>query len=148
DRSNPYTPPNMSPEKPPDANAELDLLVEGGTVRSGRTGSWHRADVGVRGGRIVAVSDSLAGATAKRTISAHGAHVLPGLVDFHTHVYWGATPLGVNPDVLAGSSGVTTWVDAGSAGAGNVEGLVRHVIDRAAVTVKLFVNVSYIGLLP
>lgn len=96
----------------------------------------------------MAVADSLAAAPAKRTISAHGAHVLPGLVDFHTHVYWGATPLGVDPDVLAGSSGVTTWVDCGSAGAGNVEGLVRHVIERAAVTVKLFVNVSYIGLLP
>lgn len=144
----PYTPPTMSTQEPVTTRTAFDLLVTGGKTLDGGARSWRNVDVGITEGRVVAVSGSLAGAYAKRTIDASGALVLPGLVDFHTHVYWGATPLGIDPDALAAAAGVTTWVDAGSAGAGNVEGLVKHVIARSAVKVKLFVNVSYIGLLP
>ncbi len=73
---------------------------------------------------------------------------MPGLVDAHTHVYAGATPLGVDPDVLAAGAGVTTWIDAGSAGAGNFAGLVQHVIERSPLTIRAFVNLSYVGLVP
>lgn len=132
----------------PAIHDRFDLVISGGRILDRRSGSWRAADIGVSGGRVVSIADSLAGAEAARTIAAEGALVVPGLIDFHTHVYWGATPLGIDPDALAAVTGVTTWVDAGSAGAGNVEGLVRHVIDRSAVTVKMFVNVSYIGLLP
>ena len=72
--------------------------------------------------------------------------VLPGLVDMHTHVYWGATPLGVNPDKLAPLTGVTTWVDMGSAGAGNFEGLFHHIIRHSELNLFCFLHLSYIGL--
>lgn len=126
----------------------FDLLIHGGTVHDPASGTVGALDVGVSQGRIVAIDEDLPRAGAGTLLDASGKIVLPGLVDFHTHVYWGGTPLGVDPNVLAPAAGVTTWVDAGSAGAGNVEGLVRHVVDRSPVTIRFFVHVSYIGLVP
>lgn len=125
-----------------------DVVIEGGRVHDPSSGTDRKLDVGIAAGKVAALEPSLATAGADARIDATGKLVLPGLIDFHTHVYWGGTPLGVNPDVLAPSSGVTTWVDAGSAGAGNVEGLVRHVVDRSPLTIRFFVHVSYIGLVP
>mgnify|MGYP000334831583 CR=1 FL=1 len=44
--------------------------------------------------------------------------VLPGLIDLHTHVYWGGTSIGIDATELARNSGTTTSIDAGTAGAG------------------------------
>lgn len=62
----------------------FDLLVEGGTVIDGTRAPRFAADVGVSGGRIVAVGD-LRGRSATRRIAAHGRIVAPGFIDAHTH---------------------------------------------------------------
>lgn len=126
----------------------FDLLVAGGTVIDPGTGMRTRADVGVVDGRVVAIEPALDPDAATERLDAAGALVVPGLVDAHTHVYPGATPLGVDPDALAAASGVTTWIDAGSGGAGNFEGLVRFVIERSPLTIRAFVHLSYVGLVP
>jgi dihydroorotase len=125
-----------------------DLLLTGGTVRDFASGSERRLDLAISGGKIAALEPTLRDASADRSLDVSGKLVLPGLIDFHTHVYWGGTPLGVDPDALAPMSGVTTWIDAGSAGAGNAEGLIRHIVERSQLTIKFFLHVSYIGLLP
>ncbi len=125
-----------------------DVLLKGGTVRDTSTGIERQLDVGIRDGAIVALEASLQADAATRVLDVRGKLILPGLIDFHTHVYWGGTPLGVDPDVLAPAAGVTTWIDAGSAGAGNVEGLVRHIVDRSPLTIRCFMHISYIGLVP
>lgn len=61
--------------------AEFDLVVRGGTVVTGS--DTVRADVGIRGGRIAAVADSLGG---PHTLDAGGLLVLPGGVDTHCHI--------------------------------------------------------------
>jgi len=53
---------------------------------------------------------------ARATLDAAGKIVTPGLFDLHTHVYWGATYWGIEPDPIAARTGVTTWLDAGTAG--------------------------------
>lgn len=60
----------------------LDLAVRGGTVAT--ASDVVRADIGIRDGRIVAISESLPG--ARQTIDASGLHVLPGGVDAHCHL--------------------------------------------------------------
>lgn len=126
----------------------FDLLVSGGIVLDPATGTRTPADVGIKDGRVVAIEPGLSGTEAAERLDAAGAFVIPGLVDAHTHVYPGATPLGVDPDVLAAAAGVTTWIDAGSAGAGNFEGLVRFVIERSPLTIRALVHLSYVGLVP
>jgi allantoinase len=61
----------------------LDLAIRGGTVVA--PDGVRRADVGVAGGRIVAVAPSLDEA-AREEIDATGLHVLPGAVDAHVHL--------------------------------------------------------------
>lgn len=66
------------------AQERYDLLITNGRVMDGSGNPWVRADVGVRGDRIVAVGD-LAGATATRTIDATDRLVVPGFIDIHSH---------------------------------------------------------------
>jgi dihydroorotase len=126
--------------------AEHDLLVAGGTVIDPSQGLHAPADVAIAGGRIAAVGPSLPRAAAARVVDVAGTLVVPGLIDLHTHVYWGGTSLGVDPDDLAARSGVTTLVDAGSAGPGNFPGFRRHLIERARVRILPFLNISFAGI--
>lgn len=91
-----------------------DLLLRGGTLVDGSGAAPRRADVAVRGDRIVAIGD-LSGESAKRIVDAEGAFVTPGFVDLHTH-YDGQ--LSWDADMLPSANhGVTTLV-AGSCGVG------------------------------
>jgi len=67
---------------------QFDVLIRGGTVVDGTGAPARTADVGVRGGVIVAVGD-LARASAARVIDAKGLHVVPGFIDTHSHATWG-----------------------------------------------------------
>ena len=58
----------------------FDVLVRGGTVYDGSGKPPRRADVGIRGDRIVAVGD-LTGATGKTVIEAKGLAVAPGFIN-------------------------------------------------------------------
>lgn len=93
----------------------FDLLLTGGDVVDPGGGRSGRLDVGVHAGRIAAVGHHLDRSVAAEVVDVAGKVVTPGLVDLHTHTrggYWG-----IDPDAYAWHSGVTTWVDAGSAGA-------------------------------
>jgi dihydroorotase len=123
-----------------------DLLIAGGHVIDPANGIDEPRDVGIRAGRVAAVAPGLDPADAVQTWDAAGRLVTPGLVDLHTHVYAGVGPDGVDPDPIAWRTGVTTWVDAGSAGAATLEGLRRYVVPRCRSRVLAFVNISYTGL--
>lgn len=66
------------------SQAPLDLLIRGGTVIDGTRAPRFDADVGVAGGRIVALGD-LSGRRARSEVNAQGRIVAPGFVDAHTH---------------------------------------------------------------
>lgn len=59
-----------------------DLVVRGGTIAT--AADVVRADLGVSGGRIVAIADRLA--NGGRSIDATGRLVLPGGIDAHCHL--------------------------------------------------------------
>jgi dihydropyrimidinase len=62
--------------------SDFDLIISGGTVAT--AADTFRADIGVRGGRIVALAEGLTGAA--QTIDATGRLVLPGGIDSHVHI--------------------------------------------------------------
>jgi dihydroorotase len=125
---------------------ENDWTIRGGRVLDSGSGLDGPVDIQVRNGEIVAIGSSLPAQDAASTIDATGLLVVPGLVDLHTHVFRGATFWGIDPDPVAARSGVTTWVDAGSAGAIGLSGLRELVAERARARVLAFVHISAIGL--
>jgi dihydroorotase len=122
----------------------FDLLLRGGRVVDPAQGIDATLDVAFAQGRVAALGSGLGEARESRDVA--GLIVTPGLIDLHTHVYWGGTALGIDPDAYAKGSGCTTLVDAGSAGAGNIAGFRRHVIEPAEVRILPFLNVSLPGI--
>src|SRR5436309_15825614 len=124
-----------------------DLLISGGTVVDPAVGLHERRDVAVRDGAIAAVAPSIEREEAREVIDAAGLIVTPGLVDLHTHLFWGVSHYGVDPDPSCLARGVTTAVDAGSAGAQTFPGFRRYVIERSATRVLAFLNIAVEGMI-
>jgi len=108
--------------------------------------------VAIAGGRFVpSVSETQGGSgptyLARRTVDATGLIVVPGLIDLHTHVYWGVSHYGIEADAHCLQRGVTTAVDVGSAGAQTFPGFRRYVIDRTRTRVLAFVHVAVEGMI-
>ncbi|MEH3062139.1 MAG: dihydropyrimidinase [Methylobacterium radiotolerans] len=79
---------------------EFDLAIRGGTVVT--ASDTVRADIGVRGGRIVAVAEGIA--DAARVIDASGLLVLPGGIDSHVHIAQDSGPGIVMADDFASAT--------------------------------------------
>ncbi|MBN9496520.1 MAG: amidohydrolase/deacetylase family metallohydrolase [Alphaproteobacteria bacterium] len=122
----------------------FDLVLKGGRVIDPAQGIDAVSDVAFKDGRVAAVGSNLGEAADTRDVS--GKIVTPGLIDLHTHVYWGGTSIGVDPDSYARRAGCTTLIDAGTAGPGNLPGFREHIIRRADVRILPFMNISYPGI--
>jgi dihydroorotase len=123
----------------------LDLILKGGRIIDPANGRDEVADIGFGDGRVVAVGADLP-LRGSEVADARGLIVVPGLIDLHTHVYWGGTSLGVDAALVAARSGTTTFVDAGSAGPGNFPGFRRHVIEPSPLRILPYLNVSFPGI--
>ena len=120
-----------------------DLVLKGGRVIDPSQGIDKLTDIAFADGKVAAIGDGLSG---EDTRDVSGKIVSPGLIDLHTHVYWGGTSLGVEAELVARSGGVTTFIDAGSAGPGNFHGFRKHVIEPSPVRILPYLNVSYPGI--
>src|SRR5712692_4400912 len=123
----------------------LDLILKGGRIIDPANGRDEIADIGFGDGKVEAVGSDLP-LRGSEIIDARGLIVVPGLIDLHTHVYWGGTSLGVDAAELAPRSGTTTFVDAGSAGPGNFPGFRRHVIEKSTLRILPYLNLSFPGI--
>jgi dihydroorotase len=126
--------------------ATYDLLIAGGhVIDPGQKLSAVR-DVAISGGTIARIDANIPRGQARQVFDASGKYVTPGLIDVHGHVYDSAITISIDPDLVGVSKGVTTIVDAGSAGAGTFAGLRKYVIERAKTRVYALLNISTIGL--
>jgi dihydroorotase len=123
----------------------MDLILKGGRVIDPSQDLDGVCDVAFLNGKVAAIGPSLhAHGAAVRDVS--GMIVAPGLIDLHTHVYWGGTSLGIDAEEFCRTSGVTTAVDTGSAGPGNFAGFRKHVIERSDVRILAYLHVSHAGI--
>ena len=152
-----------------------DLLLKGGHVIDPANGLDGKRDVAVLVGKVAAVEKDIPANEALKVVDVSGLYVTPGLIDIHYHVGHGGAPLnwfapdspdhevpalaalltadprsqlaplGVPAD-LALQSGVTTIVDAGTAGADTFLQEKEEVIDHAKVRVLAFLNIVADGM--
>ena len=122
-----------------------DLILKGGRLIDPASGRDETADIAFGDGKVIEIGRDLPSDGAQ-VVDARGLLVVPGLIDLHTHVYWGGTSLGVDAVEVARRSGTTTFVDAGSAGSGNFHGFRRHVIEQLPLRIIPFLNISFPGI--
>lgn len=126
---------------------KYDLLLKGGTLVDPAQGIHATQDVAFVAGKVAAVADDLAAGDARELIDCTGRIVAPGMIDLHVHVFWGVSHLGVEVDPNCVAKGVTTAVDAGSAGADTFPGFRKYVIDVCATRLFAQLNISAQGML-
>jgi len=123
-----------------------DLLLKGGAVLDPSTGLAGAHDVAVQNGLIARIAPGIAAAEASRTIELGGRIVTPGLIDLHAHVLDGVARNGLDPDLGGVYAGVTTIVDAGSAGAATFAAFPRHIQPRSHTEIIPFLHICQTGL--
>ncbi len=123
-----------------------DLLIKGGRVVDPSQGIDGICDVALANGKVALVANNIHPDQAGEVFDATGLIVTPGLIDLHTHDYWGASFYGVDPDQVHISKGVTTVLDAGSSGASTFPAFRRYVIDRADTQIFALLNISAMGM--
>ena len=124
-----------------------DLLLKGGTLVDPAQQLHAVLDVAFADGKVAAVGADLPTAQARQTLDVAGYLVTPGLIDLHVHVYYGVSHFGVEPDPTCLARGVTTAVDAGSAGADTFPGFRKFIIDVSATRILAQLNISSQGML-
>jgi len=137
------------------AQPVYDLLLKGGHVIDAKNNLSGVRDVAIAGNKIARVAPDIAASEAKRVVNVEGLHVTPGLVDIHVHVYAGTGlkgvytgDLSVYPDGFSFRTGVTTMVDAGTAGWRGFPDFRQRVIDRAKTRVLALLNIVGGGMGP
>src|SRR5881396_2363453 len=121
-----------------------DFLLKGGRVVDPASGLDEQLEIRVRDGIVDAIGADLAddGATV---LDVSDLIVTPGLIDVHLHLMNGLGAFGADPDVFGVGSGVTTVVDAGSAGHTLLNVFRNYVTNNAKTRVLNYINLSTLG---
>src|SRR5262252_5449198 len=124
----------------------FDLILKGGRIIDPSQKLDRVADIAFSDGKVAKIDANLRPERGTEVRDVSGYIVTPGLIDMHTHVYWGGTSLGIDAEEFCRTSGVTTAIDTGSAGPGNFAGFRRHVIEKSEVRILAFLHVSFAGI--
>jgi len=132
---------------------QIDLLIKGGHVIDAKNGIDEIMDVAIQDDTIYQVGKDLKGNYFK-TIDARGLYVVPGLIDIHSHNFFGTEPdaylsngfTALPPDGFSFRGGVTTLVDVGGAGWKNFKTFKKQTIDNSKTRVLSFLNIVGSGM--
>lgn len=119
-------------------------LIKGGRLIDPSAGKDGNFDIRVRDGTIEAIGANL-DPNGASVIDAKDHVVTPGLIDVHLHLMKGLGAFGVDPDIFGIGSGVTTVVDAGSAGHTLLNVFRNYVTANAKTRVLNYINLSTLG---
>src|ERR1700722_12500176 len=124
----------------------FDLILKGGRIIDPSQKIDQVADIGFAAGKVTRIGPRLDPEPATDVRNLAGRIIVPGIIDLHTHVYWGGTSLGIDAEDFCRRSGVTTCIDTGSAGPGNFAGFRKHVIEPSQVRILAYLHVSFAGI--
>ena len=126
-----------------------DIVVKGGHVIDPKNNIDAVMDVAISDGKVALVSKDIDTKQATQVVDAKGMYVTPGLIDIHTHDFYGTEPdhqyengnLGIAPDGFTFRTGVTTVVDAGSSGWRTFPAFKSQTIDVSKTRILAFLNI-------
>lgn len=133
---------------------QFDIVIKGGHVIDPKNNIDKVMDIAIKDGKIALVATVIGANEAKQLVAAKGLYVTPGIIDIHTHVFYGNHPdqylmdatSAVVPDGFTFRNGVTTIADAGSAGWRNFPLFKQQVIERSKTRVFSFLNIVGAGM--
>ncbi len=125
------------------------IVIQGGRIIDPKNNIDGIMDIAVNDGKIVQVAKNIDAKQAIQVVNAKGMLVTPGLIDIHSHNFWGTEPnhqyengnLALPPDGFTFRSGVTTVVDAGSSGWRTFPTFKAQTIDESKTRVLAFLNI-------
>jgi dihydroorotase len=125
------------------------MVIKGGHVIDPKNNIDAVMDVAIKDGKIALVSKSIDAKQAAQVVDAKGLYVTPGLIDIHSHNFFGTEPdhqyengnLALPPDGFTFRNGVTTVVDAGSSGWRTFPAFKAQTIDQSQTRVLAFINI-------
>ena len=124
---------------------QCDLLIRNARIFDPVLGIDESGDIAVSDGRIALIG-RLGRMRAKKLVAADGATVLPGLIDFHCHVFEHVTgDFGINADLVGVRSGVTAVVDQGGASAITIAAFRKFIAEAARTRTYCFVSTYLAG---
>lgn len=127
----------------------FDIVIKGGHLIDPKNNIDARMDIALKDGRVAQVAASIDATGATQVVDAKGMYITPGLIDIHTHVFFGTEPdhylsngqSSVVPDGFTFRVGVTTVVDCGGAGWKNFAIFKKNIIDNSQTRVLSFLNI-------
>lgn len=131
-----------------------DLLIKGGHIIDPKNDIDGVFDIAISADTIARVANDIPKEEAAKIVDASGLYVTPGLIDMHSHNFYGTEPYrqysngfsAIPPDGFTFRSGVTTVVDVGGAGWRNFREFKDQVIDRSQTRVLAFINIAGEGM--
>ena len=131
-----------------------DIVIKGGHIIDPVNNIDEVMDLAIKGNKIAAIEKNISAKQAKKEVDASGLIVSPGLIDMHTHNFYGTVHdrylansfTAVPPDGFTFRSGVTTVVDAGSPGWRNFELYKSQIIAPSKTRVLCFLNIVGAGM--
>ena len=128
---------------------EFTILLKGGHVIDPKNNINEVMDVAIKDNKVVQVAKNIDAKKASQVIDVKGLYVTPGIIDIHSHNFFGTMPdhyLGngleaLPPDGFTFRAGVTTVVDAGGAGWRTFDAFKKQTIDHSKTRVLSFLNI-------
>lgn len=125
------------------------IVIKGGHVIDPKNKLNEQMDIAIKDGKIALLAKNIDPKLGTQVVNAAGFYVTPGIIDMHTHNFFGTEPgnylrnsyYALPPDVYSFRNGITTVVDAGSSGWRSFPTFKDQTIDRSYTRVLAFLNI-------